>query len=268
MRGAHDLVEARRARAVRSGHTRGQSRDSARNARPVRGAPRPAARDAFQGRGEGGHPRAEGGRREPAGAARRADRAPSGGRSCGRCCAPCRATRHCAAHYPHRGAPLRHVHAVARRAAAGSRACAHVLLRADGLRARPHRQRAAVHRRDVAAIVAARCAATTRSSSTTSPTSTTRSTTPRRAQALSSPRGRPSGTSRTRATSGSAARPPAEGDRVGAADRRVHRGADRRAGTRTRAVATCTSASRASPSTAGCLVRSPTRSSRERSRAR
>ena len=55
---------------------------------------------------------------EPAGAARRADRRASAGPSCGRCCARCRATRRCAAHYADSDASLRHVHALARRAAA------------------------------------------------------------------------------------------------------------------------------------------------------
>ena len=146
---------------------------------------------------------------------------------------------------------------------------ADVLLRPDGLRARAHRQRAAVRGRHVAALVAARDAATTRSSSTTSRTSTTRSTTPRRARAPSSPRARPSGTSRTPATSGSACptscrRRPSRVPQI--VD--VHRGAGRRAGTRTRAAATSTSASRASPSTAGSPGSGPTRSSRARSRAR
>ena len=94
--------------------------------------------------------------------------------------------------------------ALARRAAAAARPGPDVLLRPDRLRARAHRQRAAVRRRHVAALVAARDGLRGDSSSTTSPTSTTRSTTPRPARAPSSPRARPSGTSRTRATSGSA----------------------------------------------------------------
>ena len=53
------------------------------------------------------------------------------------------------------------------------------------------------------------------------------------------------------------ARPAAEGDRVRAADRPLHRGARRRPGTRTRRAATSTSASRASPSTAGSPGQKP-----------
>ena len=127
------------------------------------------------------------------------------------------------------------LHAVARRAAAAARPGADVLLRPDGLRARARRQRAAVRRRHVAALVAARDAATTRRSSTTSPTSTTRSTTPRRARAPSSPSARPRGTSRTPATSGSACPTTLpKATEYDPADRRVHRGAGRRAATRTR----------------------------------
>ena len=90
----------------------------------------------------------------------------------------------------------------ARGAAAAARPDPDVLLRPDRLPARAHRQRAPVRARDVAAHVAARSAATRRRSSTTSRTSTTRSTRRRRARARTSPRGRPSGTSQDTADLG------------------------------------------------------------------
>ena len=101
------------------------------------------------------HPRAEGGRRQPARAARRADRRDRGPelwavlRALPRDEALRRALTS-------KRAALRHVHALARRAARAARPGADVLLRPDRLRARAHRQRAAVRRRDVAALVAAR----------------------------------------------------------------------------------------------------------------
>ena len=79
----------------------------------------------------------------------------------------------------------------------------HVRLRADRLRPRPHRQRAAVRARAAGTSAGCASAATTSRSSTTSPTSTTRSTRPRRVRAPSARARRPSGTSRTSAASGS-----------------------------------------------------------------
>ena len=89
-----------RARTRRSRPAKCRVHTKPRDAGPLRRAPLADAGRARQGRGEGAAARAEGGRRQPAGAARRADRSANAGRSCGPCCARCRGTRHCAAHYP------------------------------------------------------------------------------------------------------------------------------------------------------------------------
>ena len=144
-----------------------------------------------------------------------------------------------------------------------------VLLRPDGLRARAHRQRAAVRHRHVAALVAARDRLRRRRSSTTSPTSTTRSTTPRRTPARSWPSARPPGTSRTSATSGSGC--PTTCRRSPSTSRASSTSSSSwsRRASPTRSRATSTSVSRASPSTAGSRASGRIRSrSRSRTRSR
>ena len=203
-----------------------------------------AAGASRQGRREGAAARAEGGRRQPARAAPRADRARARARSSGRCCARCRGTRRCAALYPRAVRLYDTVHALAGRAAAalrGRSACTSAARRSTRGRT------SATRGRSWSGCGFARgCArrATRRRSCTTSRTSTTRSTTPRRARAPSSPRARPSGTCRTPADLGLGMPDyPAEGDRVGAADRPLHRAADRRRARVPGSRATSTSAS-------------------------
>ena len=207
MRGAHDLVEARRLALSVLDDARGR----VPRTRPRRStrfaelrAPLPDVLSKDEAKAVIRELKAVGGNLQ--GAARRAHRRRARAGAVGRA-ARAAARRGAAPRTTLIGVRLYDTFiAVARRAAAAARPRPDVLLRPDGLRARPHRQRAAVHRRHVAARRGCARAATTRSSSTTSRTSTTRSTTRRRARAPSSPRARPSGTSRTPATSGSACR--------------------------------------------------------------
>ena len=140
-----------------------------------------------------------------------------------------------------------------------------VLLRPDGLRARPHRQRAAVRDRHVAALLAAR----DRLRRDARPQHHRRERQDLRRRAGRERRARrardglvPRGHRRPRARD---ARPPAEGDRAHPGDRPLHRAARRARASPTRSRATSTSASRASPSTGGSRASGRTRS-RSRSR--
>ena len=176
---------AARATWSRRASTRGRScetpprrrRGAARDARAV-----PRAACERRSTPKRPRPRAEGGRRRPEGAAARADRARARPGAVG-------GDRRAAAG---RGAAEGRCGSITRSPAAlgelpaAARADPHVRLRPDRLPARPHRQRAAVRARDVAAALAARARLRRARSSTTSPTSTTRSTRRRRARAPSS----------------------------------------------------------------------------------
>ena len=135
-------------------------------------------------------------------------------------------TRRSACALPRR-APLRHVLSLAGRAAAAAGPGPDVLLRPDRVRPGARRQRAAVPRRDVVALVASRDRL--RGDPRPQHHRHQRQDLRRRARRERRARGEgdrlvPGGHRRPRA---GATRPPAEGDRVGAADRAVHRGADR-----------------------------------------
>ena len=200
LRGARDLNEARELRRARP---RAASRSRCRTRAPTLDA-LPRARRARDGldaakaivrelKAVGGDLRA---------LRLRADRARARARALAASSPRCRATRRC-------GGSMRLYDTLSRAARRAARAPPgpgpDVLLRPDGLPAGPHRQRAAVRDRDVAARWLRAARLRRRRSSTTSPTSTTRSTTPRPgASAELAARGDRSGTSRTRATSASA----------------------------------------------------------------
>ena len=181
----------------------------------------------------------------------------------------CRGTRRCARTNVERAA-LRHLHPLARRAAAAARAGAHVLLRADRLRSA---RTSATHVRSSSGCGCARGCASAGYEATlvhniTDINDKIYDAAPGASAELAERATQlvPRGHGRPRARD---ARPPAEGDRVRPADRRVHRGAGR-ARARVRGRGRRLLPRRALPaSTGGSPGSAPTRSrSRSRTRSR